>query len=265
MRRSMKVLAAGFDATRPPKPGVVVLIYHRVDGPGGSVDLSPACFDEQMAALAGSGLVCTLDEGLDQLGDLSRPASSSVVVTFDDGTADFVDHAVPVLVRHGVPALLYLATGFVEAGTGFPGGGPAVSWSGLADACGTGLVDIGSHTHSHLLLDRAPAAEAANELDRSIGLIGDRLDRQARHFAYPKALLGSPETEAAVRARFVSAAVAGTRPNVAGRTDRYRLARSPVQVADGMRWFHHKVRGGMRLEDELRQRVNRARHARATT
>ena len=69
----------------------------------------------------------------------------------------------------------------------FPSSGRPVSWSALRDACSTGLVDIGSHTHTHRLLDRTPPGAAADELDRSIGLIGERLGRVAHDFAYPKA------------------------------------------------------------------------------
>jgi peptidoglycan/xylan/chitin deacetylase (PgdA/CDA1 family) len=164
-----------------------------------------------------------------------------------------------------VPATLYVATDFVERGVEFPDAGAPVSWSALGDAVATGLVDVGSHTHHHALLDRLPAADVDDELDRSIDLIGEHLGVRARHFAYPKAVMGSPAADAAVRARFDSAAVAGTRVNVAGLVDPYRLARSPVQTSDGMRWFRHKVSGGMAFEDTLRQVVNRRRYAGATT
>ena len=70
---------------------------------------------------------------------------------------------------------------------------------------------------------------------------------------------------AAVRARFDSAAIAGTQVNPYGATDPYRLARSPIQVSDGMRWFRRKVTGGMRFEDDIRRLVNRKRYVDATT
>jgi hypothetical protein len=68
-----------------------------------------------------------------------------------------------------------------------------------------------------------------------------------------------------VRARFRSAALAGTRPNRYGATDPYRLSRSPIQLSDGMRWFEAKLDGGMALEDRLRQVINRGRYAGAVT
>jgi len=170
-----------------------------------------------------------------------------------------------VLVEHRVPVTLYVATEFVEEGLAFPDDGVPVSWSALRDAVSTGLVDVGSHTHSHALLDRLPAARVDAELDRSVELIGSQLHVRAAHFAYPKAVMGSAVADAAVRGRFDSAAVAGTRVNPYRTTDPHRLARSPIQLSDGMRWFERKVTGGMRFEDDVRRLVNRRRYATATT
>ena len=123
--RAMKTLAAAGDRVRPPTPGVVVLIYHRVGGVSGTeIDLPAEAFDEQMAWLAASGRVVTLDEAVDRLaaGD-ERPATDGedpVVVTFDDGTADLADVATPILERHGVPATVYLATRYVDEGVAVP-------------------------------------------------------------------------------------------------------------------------------------------------
>ena len=113
--------------------------------------------------------------------------------------------------------------------------------------------------------DRLPAAAVADELDRSIDLIGGRLGVDVRHFAYPKALPGSAAADAEVRRRFTSAALAGTRPNPYGRTDLHALRRSPVQVGDGMRWFARKAEGDLWAEDAVRRIVNRRRYAGATT
>jgi hypothetical protein len=48
------------------------------------------------------------------------------------------------------------------------------------------------------------------------------------------------------------------------RTDYFRLARSAIQVADGLRWFQRKLDGGMALEGALRRAADRRRHAGAT-
>ena len=276
-QQAVKTAALGVDQVLPPKRGAVVLIYHRVGRTSQlEVDLPDSLFDEQMAMLADQRRAATLDAALaavggaptdgpaDGLAGGSAGAIDPVVVTFDDGTADFVDRALPILVRHGVPAVLYVATDFVEAQRTFPDAGQPVSWAALRDAVSTGLVTIGSHTHTHALLDRLAPDAVAHELDRSIELIQDRLDIAAEHFAYPKALSGHSDAAAAVRSRFRSAAVAGTRPNPYGATDVYNLLRSPVQLADGMKWFERKVLGGMRAEDDLRRLANRVRYVGAT-
>lgn len=268
-RTAVKLTAETVDALRPPRRGVVVLAYHRVGARTPiEVDLPLELFERQIAELAASRTILTLDEALELLRSGVEPphrGDDPLVVTFDDGTADFVDDALPVLVRHQVPVTLYLATSFVEEQRPFPDRGAPISWRGLTEAVSTGLVTVGSHTHNHVLLDRVDAAEAAVELDRSVELIGERVGVRADHLAYPKAVAPTPAVEHEVRARFRSAALAGTVPNPPGRTDPHRLARTPIQRSDRMRWFRSKVGGGMRAEDQLRGLVDRRRYAGTTT
>jgi peptidoglycan/xylan/chitin deacetylase (PgdA/CDA1 family) len=271
LRRVIKEAAVATDVVRRPPAGVVVLIYHRVGARSGlEFDLPVALFAAQMETLAASGRVVTLGNALARLGHPIEDGGSGagadpVVLTFDDGTADFVEHALPILERHQLPVTLYAATGFIEEGRSFPGEGRPLSWRGLADACATGLVDVGSHTDGHRLLDRLPPDQVDDELDRSIELIGEHLGHLPLDFAYPKAVPGSPAADRGVRRRFRSAALGGSRPNRFGTTDPYRLARSPIQRSDGMRWFDRKVRGGMAAEETLRRLANRWRYAGATT
>ncbi len=252
IRQLVKWTAAAADTLRRPS-GLVILIYHRVGARTPvSVDLPRPLFAQQLAALAADWSPVTLDEAAELLSSRTAPSGlPPVCLTFDDGTADFVDEALPELVMHRIPATLYVATDHIEVGRPFPDDGRPVSWAGLRDALSTGFVTIGSHTHTHRLLDRVDTREAAAELDRSTGLIEERLGIACHHFAYPKALLGSPAAEAEVRRRFRTAAIARTRPNPYGATDLHRLHRSPVQVGDGLRWFRRKALGGMGLEDDL--------------
>lgn len=268
--RALKMTAATVDRVRPPEAGVVVLIYHRVGARAAvEIDLPVEVFDEQMARLADSQRVITLDDAVELLtasgaADLTAgtetAAERPVVVTFDDGTADLVEEALPVLVRHQVPATVYLATQFVDEGLRWPAEGEPLSWAGAREMVASGLVTIGSHTHSHVLLDRLPPDEAAGELDRSRELIEDRLQVAAVHLAYPKAVAPSSEVEALVRARFRSAALGGNRANPFVGSDSHRLARTAVQRSDGMAYFERKADGGMAFEDTARRLANRLRY-----
>ncbi|MET0146654.1 MAG: polysaccharide deacetylase family protein [Ilumatobacteraceae bacterium] len=275
---TVKAAAVAADRVRRPGSGLVVLLYHRVGARTPmAVDLPAALFDEQMAWLAQRDTV-TIDVALDAL-VASRPDGHSrgdrpdgdgrsdrpIVVTFDDGTADLVDTALPILVRHGIPSLWYLATDFIEHSRPFPHEGVALSWAAVRDAVSTGLVTLGSHTDTHLLLDRVAPAVAAAELDRSCALIAERVGVEARDLAYPKAVRPSAAVESIVRDRFRSAALGGCRGNRFGTTDPHRLSRSAIQTGDAMRYFEHKATGGMALEDRLRVLVNRRRYAGAVT
>jgi peptidoglycan/xylan/chitin deacetylase (PgdA/CDA1 family) len=262
-----QVLAQG-DRVVKPAQGVTVLIYHRVGGgTGGEVDLDVDAFRAQLAHLRDHHTVIDLDTAATVLAGSSEASASSeraVVVTFDDGTDDFTDVVVPALVEYGIPATLYAATHFIDSGEDFPWGAPPASWAALADAASTGLVTIGSHTHTHALLDRAEPAEIGAELDRSIELIGERIGTPPAHFAYPKALPGSEAAEAEVRSRFTTAALARSRVNEPGKTDLHRLWRTPIQRSDGFDFFAAKAAGGLRLEGELRDLVARIKYRGAT-
>jgi len=261
-RTAIRGASAAADRVAPPTPGITILIYHRVGaGQGGQMDLDPTAFDAQLRWLAEHRRVLTLDAAVDELAAASgvAPVRPGVVLTFDDGTTDWVRNVLPALERHDVPATFYVATSFVDERVTFPGGGEPLDWAGVGELAASPLVTIGSHTHRHLLLDRLDPAEVADELDRSIDLLGDRVGVIPEHFAYPKALAGSPAADAAVRQRFGSAVLAGTRPNAAG-ADLHRLHRSPVLSSDTTAWFRRKADGGMHLEDDLRQQLNRVRY-----
>ena len=118
---ALRQAAALKDRVRPPKPGTAVLLYHRVGARTSmSADLPRARFADQMAKIAERAV--TLDDALTGL-EGPTPEPESVVVTFDDGTADVIEVALPVCVEHGVPMLLYLATRFVEDQIDFPSEG----------------------------------------------------------------------------------------------------------------------------------------------
>jgi peptidoglycan/xylan/chitin deacetylase (PgdA/CDA1 family) len=270
------------DSMSSPPPGVTILIYHRVGGGSDSaVDLDAEQFDAQLAHLAEHHRVLGLDDAVAELtagvtegwGASTSPEAEGmtgaatgsatrrpVVITFDDGTSDFTDVVVPALEHHELPATLYAATSFIDEGTDFPWGAPPADWASLRESAATGLVTIGSHTHTHGLLDRLDDAALDDDLDRSIDLIGEHIGERPRHFAYPKAVPGSAAAEIAVRRRFETAALARNRVNRPQRTDLHRLWRTPVKRTDTPEIFAARAAGGLRLEGELRALAARARY-----
>jgi peptidoglycan/xylan/chitin deacetylase (PgdA/CDA1 family) len=109
------------EALAPPPCATLVLCYHRVrpqvaDDPYG---LTITCdrFEEQLDALASWGRFMAPAE----LFEPSAPVSDRprILVTFDDGYRDNLEHAFPILSRRGIPAAWFVVTGAVERSAPF--------------------------------------------------------------------------------------------------------------------------------------------------
>lgn len=77
---------------------------------------STRTFERQIAWLKEHYDVGTLDDALEALAGRGRGERDLCVLTFDDGYLDFAEHAVPILRRYGVPALVYVTSGVPESG-----------------------------------------------------------------------------------------------------------------------------------------------------
>lgn len=235
VRKAAKIAALPAGLVRRRRPGdVVMLLYHRIRPGSAEIELSPAVFERQLVWLKENDQILTLERALEP------DAGGGLVVTFDDGTRDLHEHALPTLIGFQVPAVLYLATGSVQNGGGR--GGDGLTWSQVAELVSTGLVTVGSHTHGHRALSRAPEHAAEEEMRRSKELIEDHLGIACRHFSYPFAV-GSPGADRAARRLFDTAALDAWRTNRANRIDPYRLGRTPVLRSDDHVFFVAKVRG----------------------
>ena len=100
----------------------VILTFHHVDpappkpyAPNGLLTITPAFLDRVLTALKTRGFDLI---GLDAVPDrLARGGRPFAVLTFDDGYRDNVEHAQPVLRRHGAPWTLFVTSDFAS-GTG---------------------------------------------------------------------------------------------------------------------------------------------------
>jgi glycosyltransferase involved in cell wall biosynthesis len=85
------------------------------------VSATPETFVRQMRRLAASGRAVALADVLAARAGEARLAPDAVLVTFDDGYADFAEHAWPVLRALGIPVTLFVPTAF-------PGNPAAAFW-----------------------------------------------------------------------------------------------------------------------------------------
>jgi peptidoglycan/xylan/chitin deacetylase (PgdA/CDA1 family) len=224
---AVAALAGGAPGARAASgPAVPILMYHHIAPAGPSARLpalwvAPAAFAAQVRALRRAGYrAVTLGRVWDAWTGGPPLPRRPVVVSFDDGYADQVRHALPALRHARWPGVLNLALDFLPAM-----GGPAAVRRLRAAGW-----EIDSHSITHPdLTALAPVrlrAELAGSRARIRGLFGV----PANFFAYPSGHLNASVVAAARRAGYLAATT--TRTGYATPRDRFRLAR--VQVSRGI-------------------------------
>ncbi len=96
-----------------------ILLYHRVTTLANdpwTLAVPPKAFAAQMAMLARHTTCLPLPEFLERRAAGSLPQNATAV-TFDDGYADNLHEALPLLECYGVPATVFILTGFVGSET----------------------------------------------------------------------------------------------------------------------------------------------------
>lgn len=96
----------------------VILLYHRIaqnEYDPWELNVSPELFADQMQALARLGDLIPLAEAVRSLHDRKTP-DRFVSVTFDDGYADNLTVAKPILAQLGIPATLFVPTAYMDSG-----------------------------------------------------------------------------------------------------------------------------------------------------
>ncbi len=94
----------------------LVLMYHRVAHPAHDpwrLCVSAENFDAQMAWLKANCHVTTLDKLSRTGGKIPVRRKPTVAITFDDGYADNLTSALPVLDKHHVPATVFVSSGYI--------------------------------------------------------------------------------------------------------------------------------------------------------
>jgi peptidoglycan/xylan/chitin deacetylase (PgdA/CDA1 family) len=188
----------------------------------------------------------------------ARLPDRPVVVTVDDGLADFYTGALPVLTQYGFPATLYVTTGFVggtsrwlsRAGEGLR---PMLTWSQLADVQASGI-ECGAHSRSHPQLDILAPAAARDEIVHCKNELEHQLGQQVATFAYPHGYYSAAVRRLVQEAGY-SSACAVKHAMSATTDDRFALARIVVTDTNDMDGFGHVLAGRGLPVAPVRERV----------
>lgn len=189
---------------REPRPGVRVVHYHHIfadelDG-----------FARQVAFFRREFEPVSLTEAVRRLRE-QEIDGRELVVTFDDGFRNQLEHAAPLLREHGVSACFFLINELLSAGAEdaaeicrerlhLPRPVEPLGWEDAPRLLDLGH-EIGSHTRSHRNLAQLGTADLDTELRESRAELSRRLRTEIRHFSAPygDAHRFTPEVSAAAR------------------------------------------------------------------
>lgn len=189
-----------------------ILTYHAVGRP----------LDERFrpwvvpSSLLSEHLACMVESGYELIG-LTEWASRKndpkcAVLTFDDGYADFIENAQPILASYKARCTAYVVTGYVGGQAQWlPFKGersrPIMTWDDLRALQSYGM-EIGSHGDRHIELDAVPPSAAENDIQRS----RDALRQEGfspSSFCYPFGYANRKVRDIVARAGFTNACIVG--------------------------------------------------------
>lgn len=183
---------------------VGILCYHRIAPvvrgvPPPTMNVTPGRFRAQLRGLLARGFCFRpLSDLLDVSTRGGQPPARTVAVTFDDAFESVYHAAWPTLCELKVPATVFQATAFLDAEDPFPfdswglaqaGRVPSSAYRSLTtqqcrEMIASGIVEVGSHTHTHADFRNRPG-EFAADLRRSLEEIRTRFGSDEVTFAFP--------------------------------------------------------------------------------
>jgi peptidoglycan/xylan/chitin deacetylase (PgdA/CDA1 family) len=226
-----------------------VLMYHSVsDAPAASaraLSVRPAVFGAQLSYLRRQGFTGLTFGELAQRHRTGQPfPARPIVLTFDDGYADLIEEALPMLIQHGFPATVFVTTGWLrDAGRHAVATAPGrmLSWAQLAELSAAG-VEVAAHSHSHPQLDRISTARLRTELGASKQLLEDRLGRPVFSLAYPYGYSSKRVRTVAREIGYLQAAVVAN-ATAATTSDPFRVPRLTIRRSTSSAAFASTVNG----------------------
>jgi peptidoglycan/xylan/chitin deacetylase (PgdA/CDA1 family) len=243
----LRVLGGRHDGRIP------ILMYHSVAEEDESalrpyfwIATTPAQFLQQMSWLHEQGYrTASLASAMEQL--QSGTAEKTVVITFDDGYRNFVQHAWPALERFGFTATMFLPTASIGDHPHTFNKRECMTWAEVRELHRRGI-SFGSHTVTHPQLHDLQPDRIREELQRSRQTIEDAIGSGVDTFAYPYAF---PQTDQPFKTMLrATLEESGYRYGVCTRigragkgSDPLFLERLPVNSGDDRALFMAKLAG----------------------
>jgi peptidoglycan/xylan/chitin deacetylase (PgdA/CDA1 family) len=252
-------------------PSVPILMYHSISRirerrvhPYYRIQTMPEVFAQHMAFLRDHGYrTLNLQQTVDILMGKSTPTGRPVVLTFDDGYANFYREAFPVMAQHGFTATVYLPTGYIGSSPMLFQGQECLTWNEVRELQAHGIT-FGSHTVTHPQLQLLSRTEIEHELRDSKATIEDAVGVSVSSFAYPFAF---PQADTSfchcVRETLEGCGYKNGVCTIIGSAstsdDVFFLRRLPANSADDRALFRSKLEGGYDWVGKIQAGFKKAR------
>jgi peptidoglycan/xylan/chitin deacetylase (PgdA/CDA1 family) len=210
-------------------------MYHSISenqsGPEGAFTITPRVFRQHIQKIKDSGWkVAALSDVA------SLPASEpAIVISFDDGYADNLDIAAPILREFDFPFTIFIITNYVkERRPGY------LSPEQVIELSRDPRVTLGTHGQTHRPLAKLSLDEARTELLNSKRYLEDLTGKKIEYFSFPHGSESRELVEECWKAgyRAVGNSVFGTNPG--GNREVKRLC---LMARDELLDFELKARG----------------------
>lgn len=229
---------------------IPILLYHSIanDADPRFRDwvVSPAHFEAHMAWLQANGYESlTVTQLAEHIRRQSVP-ERCVVITFDDGFADNLHAALPILQQYDMQATLYVASAYIGGTSRWlqpegEGNRPMLDWAGVAALEQAG-VEIGGHTLTHPQLDTISIKQARAEIVNNKQELEQKLGHAICSFAYPHGYYSNGVRKVVQEAGYTSACAVKNAMS-APHDDLFALARIIVPWGTEITTFGQLMKG----------------------
>lgn len=162
---------------------------------------------------------------------------SGFIITFDDGLTDNFDVAAPQLIERKMPFTIFVIGNKLKYSSK-----NYMSKANLRELSQNPLVTIGSHSFSHIRLDRCSSKELKYEIYDSKSYIEDIIGKEISLFSYPFGAYNKLVISCVKSAGYKLAFTSNFNVNTFSQ-DKFLLNRNEIWNTDSLKFFKQKLNG----------------------
>ena len=178
---------SNIDSSVSTAPNAAILLYHHVSSSTpASTSISPEAFKSHMEYLDAHHTVVSLQDVVSAIQHNTTLPENAVAITFDDGYANILDNAHPILADLGFPYTVFINPDEIGVGP------KQLTWEQVIAMHNDGVV-FANHTLDHLHMlngeqamgERAWLEKVWQNVESAEKKIEDKLDISLKYLAYP--------------------------------------------------------------------------------